>query len=185
MAVVLELLRGEDLESLSRKYAVTAATLSAWRDAFLASGEAGLKIREEDLVDENGQRMKSVIAELAMANELVRAPPATGECPPFFEVEVEAMSQAQSPSTGRKYGRARVLAVWGRPRSTFYARQQRARQPVAPQRRGPKTKYTDTELVERIRAILAASPSMARGIARSGRGCASRTFALPNPACCA
>ena len=72
MAVVLELLRGEDLESVSRKYAVTAATLSAWRDAFLASGEPGLKIRQEDLADENGRRMKSVIAELAMANELLR-----------------------------------------------------------------------------------------------------------------
>lgn len=70
MAVVLELLRGEDLESLSRKYAVTAATLSSWRDAFLASGEAGLKIREEDLVDEQGRQMKSVIAELAMTVEL-------------------------------------------------------------------------------------------------------------------
>ena len=68
-AVVLELLRGEDLESLSRKYAVTAATLSSWRDAFLASGEAGLKIREDDLVDERGRRMKSVIAELAMTVE--------------------------------------------------------------------------------------------------------------------
>jgi len=72
MAVVLELLRGEDLESLSRNYAVSAATLSYWRDAFLAGGEAGLKIREDDLVDENGQRMKSVIAELAIANELLR-----------------------------------------------------------------------------------------------------------------
>jgi len=70
VGVVLELLRGDDLESLSRKYAVTAATLSAWRDAFLASGEAGLKIREEDLVDEQGRRMKSVIAELAMTVEL-------------------------------------------------------------------------------------------------------------------
>ena len=72
MAVVLELLRGDDLETLSRKYAVTAATLSAWHDAFLASGEAGLKIREDDLVDENGRRMKSVIAELAMTVELQR-----------------------------------------------------------------------------------------------------------------
>ena len=50
--VVLELLRGADLESLSRKYAVPAATLSAWRDAFLAASEAGLKIRQEDLLDE-------------------------------------------------------------------------------------------------------------------------------------
>ena len=72
MVVVLELLRGEDLETLSRQYAVTAATLSSWRDSFLASGEAGLKIRQEDLVDEQGRRMKSVIAELAMSNELLR-----------------------------------------------------------------------------------------------------------------
>lgn len=72
VAVVLELLRGEDLESLSRQYAITAATLSSWRDAFLASGEAGLKIRQEELADELGRRMKSVIAELAMSNELLR-----------------------------------------------------------------------------------------------------------------
>ena len=72
MAVVLELLRGEDLETLSRKNAVTAATLSSWRDSFLASGEAGLKIRQDDLVDEQGRRMKSVIAELAMTVELQR-----------------------------------------------------------------------------------------------------------------
>ncbi len=72
MGVVLELLCGQDLESLSRNYGVTAATLTAWRDAFLASGEAGLKIRQEDLVDEQGRRMKSVIAELAMENELRR-----------------------------------------------------------------------------------------------------------------
>jgi hypothetical protein len=72
MSVVLELLRGEDLESLSRKYAVTAATLSAWRDALLAAVGAGLKIREDDLVDEQGRRMKSVIAEIAMTVELQR-----------------------------------------------------------------------------------------------------------------
>ncbi len=72
MSVVIELLRGADLESLSRKYAVTAAALSAWRDAFLAAGEAGLKVRQQDLVDEQGRRMKSVIAELAMENELLK-----------------------------------------------------------------------------------------------------------------
>jgi transposase-like protein len=33
MGVVLELLRGADLESTSRKYGVTAATLSEWREA--------------------------------------------------------------------------------------------------------------------------------------------------------
>src|SRR3982751_4360537 len=37
---VLRLLRGEDLETLSRALGVTAASLSGWQDAFLAAGEA-------------------------------------------------------------------------------------------------------------------------------------------------
>lgn len=35
-AAVLRLLRGEDLETVSRSLGVTAATLSGWRDAFLS-----------------------------------------------------------------------------------------------------------------------------------------------------
>jgi len=42
VSVILELLRGADLESTSRKYRVTVATLTEWRDEFLAHGEAGL-----------------------------------------------------------------------------------------------------------------------------------------------
>jgi transposase len=71
-SVVLELLRGADLESTSRKYGVTAAALTEWRDAFLAGGAEALKIRQEDLVDEQGRRMKSVIAELAIENDHLR-----------------------------------------------------------------------------------------------------------------
>ena len=71
-SVVLELLRDADLESASRKYGVTAATLTEWRDAFLAAGAEALKVRQEDLVDEQGRRMKSVIAETAMEIELLR-----------------------------------------------------------------------------------------------------------------
>jgi len=41
-AAVLRLLRGEDLELVSRSLGVTAATLTGWRDAFLAAGEAAL-----------------------------------------------------------------------------------------------------------------------------------------------
>ena len=41
-AAVLRLLRGEDLETVSRALGVTAATLTAWREAFLAGGEASL-----------------------------------------------------------------------------------------------------------------------------------------------
>jgi hypothetical protein len=67
----MELLRGEDLEGLSRRYAVTAATLSDWRDAFLAGGEACLKSREVGVIDAEKQRLKSVVADLAMRNELL------------------------------------------------------------------------------------------------------------------
>src|SRR5256885_7761125 len=44
-AAVLRLLRGEDLETVSRELGVTAATLTSWHDAFLAAGEAALTTR--------------------------------------------------------------------------------------------------------------------------------------------
>ncbi len=37
--VVLELLRGESAEELSRKYGITMAELSAWRDEFIENGK--------------------------------------------------------------------------------------------------------------------------------------------------
>ena len=45
-AAVLRLLRGEDLETVSRGLSVTAATLTGWREAFLAAGEAALTSRQ-------------------------------------------------------------------------------------------------------------------------------------------
>src|SRR5262249_10239554 len=47
-AAVLRLLRGEDLELVSRELAVTGATVSGWRDDFLAGGQAALKSRPAD-----------------------------------------------------------------------------------------------------------------------------------------
>jgi hypothetical protein len=70
--VVVELLRGTDLESLSRRHGITAATLSAWRDDFLARGEAGLKRREVAVESEEMRRLKSVVAELATDKELLK-----------------------------------------------------------------------------------------------------------------
>ena len=51
---VLRLLRGEDLELVSRALGVTAATLSGWRDAFLTAGEASLATRPT-----NGEALES------------------------------------------------------------------------------------------------------------------------------
>ena len=70
---VLRLLRGEDLELLSRELGVTAAELTAWRDAFLAAGEAALKTRPADGRDLEIGRLKAKVGELTMANELLDA----------------------------------------------------------------------------------------------------------------
>jgi transposase-like protein len=72
-SAVLRLLRGEDLELLSRELGVTAAELSAWRDAFLAAGEAALKSRPADGRDVEIGRLKAKVGELTMANELLDA----------------------------------------------------------------------------------------------------------------
>jgi transposase len=71
-SLILELLRGADLESTSRKYRVTVATLIEWRDRFLAAGEAGLKSRQADVEEEDKQRLKSVVANVSVENELLR-----------------------------------------------------------------------------------------------------------------
>ena len=72
VSVILELLRGADSESTSRKHRVTLATLTAWRDRFLAAGEAGLKSREGDVEDEEKRRLKSAVATVSVDNELLR-----------------------------------------------------------------------------------------------------------------
>lgn len=72
MAVVLRLLRGEDIETLSRELGVTAATLSGWREQSLIGMEANLKAREADVENEETQRLKSLVADLSMSNELLR-----------------------------------------------------------------------------------------------------------------
>jgi transposase-like protein len=70
--VVLELLRGADVEATSRKYRVTAATLTEWRERFLAGGEASMKSREASPEDEEKRRLKSVVATVSVENELLR-----------------------------------------------------------------------------------------------------------------
>jgi transposase-like protein len=69
---VLRLLRGEHLETLSRELGVTAAALSGWREQLLEGGAANLKAREADVDNEETQRLKSLVADLSMSNELVR-----------------------------------------------------------------------------------------------------------------
>lgn len=69
---VLRLLRGEDLDLLSRELGVTAATLSDWRAQFLASGQASLKSRAADGRDDELARLKALVGDLTMRLELSR-----------------------------------------------------------------------------------------------------------------
>ena len=67
---VLRLLRGEDLELISRDLAVTAAELSGWRDQFLANAAkafepAGAPQRQGRLERENA-RLKALVGELVL-----------------------------------------------------------------------------------------------------------------------
>src|SRR5918911_59514 len=72
-AAVLRLLRGEDLETVSRSLGVTAATLSGWRDAFLAAGEASLATRPTDGEALESARLKAKLGEMLLERELLEA----------------------------------------------------------------------------------------------------------------
>jgi transposase-like protein len=70
-AAVLRLLRGEDLELVSRSLGVTAATLSGWRDEFLAGGEAALATKPTDAKAIEAERLKAKLGELMLERELL------------------------------------------------------------------------------------------------------------------
>ena len=70
---VLRMLRGEDLETVSRALGVTAATLTSWCDAFLAAGEASLATRPADGEELESGRLKARLGEMLLKQELLEA----------------------------------------------------------------------------------------------------------------
>ena len=70
---VLRLPRGEDLEMVSRSLGVAAATLTAWRDAFLAGGEAELATRPTEGEALESERLKARLGEMLLERELLGA----------------------------------------------------------------------------------------------------------------
>jgi transposase InsO family protein len=72
------------------------------------------------------------------------------------------MSRAVSPVSGRPYGLTAVCRAWRLARSTVYRRREPPRA-AAPRRRGPVGPMPDADLLEAIRAVLAASPFHGEG----------------------
>ena len=70
-AAVLRLLRGEDLETVSRELGVTAATLTGWRDAFLAGGEAALTTRAATSEERESERLKATLGAALIERDLL------------------------------------------------------------------------------------------------------------------
>jgi transposase len=70
---VLRLLRGEDLDTVSRSLGVTAATLSDWREAFLAAGEASLATRPATGEALETERLKARLGAMLLERELLEA----------------------------------------------------------------------------------------------------------------
>ena len=70
-AAVLRLLRGEDLETVSRELGVTAATLTGWHDAFVSAGEAALTTRPVSAEELESDRLKARLGAALIERDLL------------------------------------------------------------------------------------------------------------------
>ncbi len=66
LEAVLRLLRGEDLDALSRELGITAHKIAEWKEDFLAAGQTGLKSRQPGTQDEEIRQLKEVLGDTTM-----------------------------------------------------------------------------------------------------------------------
>ncbi len=64
--VVLRVLRGEDLDLVSRGAGITVVRLSAWRNHFVTSGQAAMKSRAADGQEEDLAQLKALVGDLTI-----------------------------------------------------------------------------------------------------------------------
>jgi len=69
--VVIRMLRGESLDTLSRELGVEVYVLEEWRTQAIQGMELGLKSRQSDPLKEELDQAKRRIGELIMENELL------------------------------------------------------------------------------------------------------------------
>jgi transposase-like protein len=64
MKIVLEHIKGETLDALSRKHKIPAHLISAWHEKFLEGGQSGLKTQAPDRRDEEIRKLKEKLGHL-------------------------------------------------------------------------------------------------------------------------
>ena len=182
---VLRLLRGEDLESVSRELGITAARASLWRESVSGRGPGGAK-ESRDGGPGRGQSSAAGQDRRAADGEraALRESGPTGGRRPFGPAEVDAMSGAHSISTRRAYGVQRVCRVWHCARSSVYARRQAILSAAPCRRRGPigaapgRRPGRPHSPPARGLAVF-----MAKGTGKPGRSCGSRGSAPRRSGC--
>lgn len=87
MKIVIEHIKGESLDALSRKHKIPAHLISEWHEKFLESGQSGLRTQSPDRRDEEIRKLKEKLGHLmfefdavvtvnqAMQNKLEKKPP--------------------------------------------------------------------------------------------------------------
>ena len=69
---VLRLLKGEDLELVSRETGFALHELSRWRDKFLQAGRENLKSHPKDTLNAELEQRDKLISKLALENEILK-----------------------------------------------------------------------------------------------------------------
>ena len=69
--VVLRLLRGEEIDFVSREVGVNAARLAEWREEFISGGREALKSREATSQDRELVETRAKVGELMMRNDIL------------------------------------------------------------------------------------------------------------------
>lgn len=123
---VLRRLRGADRARVSRGLGVTAATLSGWRGAFLAGGEAALSATPASGEELESERLQAKLGAALIERDLLHEKPAREDCPaggqpPFGPQEARAMSQTVSPVGGGRHGVAGCAGSGALPARVFIA----------------------------------------------------------------
>ena len=70
---VIRLLRGEDIDVVAREVRVEVHRLAAWRDEFIAAGQAGLKAQASEPAHRKLREAERQIGKLTMELEIWRA----------------------------------------------------------------------------------------------------------------